>query len=607
MRVEKAMLEHFFEFCTEDSSFVSLRRKLRQDLEVLGNAYVEVLRNGAGEPAGFVYVPGFTMRLLPLDRVLTDVIVQQRVSSIALKPVKRKKQLRKLVQVFEAFTVYFKEFGDPRIISKRTGRVFETEAELIDADKDDSPATEVLHFKVHSSRTAYGVPRWIGNLLSVLGSRQAEEVNYLYFENKSIPPMAILVNGGRISDGTEKRIEDYIGSEIKGKKNFHKILIIEAVGDGGSTLENPGKTRIEFKQLTDAQNKDALFQNYDERNIDKVGMSFRLPRMLRGDIRDFNRASAEAALEFAEQQVFQPEREEFDFIINRRILPAIGVRYWRFASNSPTVNDPKELATMVKDLVLANVIVPAEAREICEDIFNKEFPAIDAAWTKQPVPLTLAGISPTDATSTPWSGEDDPLIPHTPYSEQAEQKAGEPPRITATALGHVVTVNEAREAYGLSPKTLADGSPDPAGNITIGEHLERVKQQHLQQYGPGARAKDIGGGDMGDSIAGAPMPQIADGGTLTIHDLQTQGGLLGLHQGQRRFRRLPPRSASSNTPAGAAKQLLAIRDALLDAEATTAAHEFYREKRAELEGRIPREAIAAAVPVETVADAADKK
>ena len=54
----------------------------------------------------------------------------------------------------------------------------------------DGPATEILHFRVHNPRSAYGVPRWIGNLLAVLGSRQAEEVNFLYFENKSVPPLA---------------------------------------------------------------------------------------------------------------------------------------------------------------------------------------------------------------------------------------------------------------------------------------------------------------------------------------------------------------------------------------------------------------------------------
>jgi len=36
--------------------------------------------------------------------------------------------------------------------------------------------------------------------------------------------------------------------------------------------------KIELRPLTNAQQTDALFQNYDERNHDKVGQSFRLPR-----------------------------------------------------------------------------------------------------------------------------------------------------------------------------------------------------------------------------------------------------------------------------------------------------------------------------------------
>jgi hypothetical protein len=34
-------------------------------------------------------------------------------------------------------------------------------------------------------------------------------------------------------------------------------------------------------------------------------------------------------------QVFQPEREEFDFVVNRKLLNDMGIRFWRFRSNSP--------------------------------------------------------------------------------------------------------------------------------------------------------------------------------------------------------------------------------------------------------------------------------
>jgi len=38
------------------------------------------------------------------------------------------------------------------------------------------------------------------------------------------------------------------------------------------------------------------------------------------------------------------------------------------------------------------VLTPEEGRFLSEDVFNQEFKKIRAAWVKQPVSLTLAGI-----------------------------------------------------------------------------------------------------------------------------------------------------------------------------------------------------------------------
>ena len=329
MRLEKSRLETFFEFACIDLSFVTLRRRTRQDLEMMGNGYWEVLRDGGGELAQFVYLPGFTMRLLPLDAELVEDDLNIKVSELSFDTMKVRRRFRRYVQVFEQQVVFFKEFGDPRCISRKSGRAYASIDELVAADPDDGPATEVLHFKIHNARSAYGIPRWIGNLLAVLGSRQAEEVNYLYFENKSVPPLALLVSGGRLSAQSIPRIESYIENNIKGKRNFHRVLVIEAESSsGGSNHEHTGRMRIELKPLTNAQQSDATHLAYDERNHDKVGQSFRLPRLLRGDIRDFNRSCYSADTEtltengwklhqeIAEDEriaVYDPERDELRF------------------------------------------------------------------------------------------------------------------------------------------------------------------------------------------------------------------------------------------------------------------------------------------------------
>jgi len=389
-RIERARLESFFDFCCFDHSFVDLRRRTRQDLEVTGNAFWEVLRDGRGEIARLVYVPSYSVRLLPLDETPVEVEDRVRVSSVSFDKVSTRRRLRRCVQIQGVERVYFKSMGDPRVVSRRTGRVFDDAESLVDADPTDGPATELVHFAVHSPRSPYGVPRWVGTLLAVLGSRQMEEVNYLYFENKSVPPLALLVSGGRLSEASVPRIERFIEENLKGKANFHKVLILEA--EGGSGSSEPTRAKIELRPLTAAQQQDALFQLYDERNIDKVGSAFRLPRLLRGESKDFNRATAESALRFAEDQVFQPERDEFDFLMNRRLLADMGIRFWRFRSQTPVTRDPERMTDMVEKLVRVGVLTPEEGRLLAGDIFNREFRKLGDDWTKRPITLTLAGI-----------------------------------------------------------------------------------------------------------------------------------------------------------------------------------------------------------------------
>jgi PBSX family phage portal protein len=389
-RIERARLESFFDFCCFDHSFVDLRRRTRQDLEVTGNAFWEVLRDGRGDIARLVYVPSYSVRLLPLDTAPVEIEDRIRISPVTFETVSARRRLRRYLQIQGAERVYFKSLGDPRVVSRKTGRVFDSVEALLEANPDDGPASELIHFAVHSPRSPYGVPRWVGTLLAVLGSRQMEEVNYLYFENKSVPPLALLVSGGRLSEASVPRIERFIEENLKGKTNFHKVLILEA--EAGAGASDNARAKIELKPLTDAQQQDALFQVYDERNIDKVGSAFRLPKLLRGESKDFNRATAESALRFAEDQVFQPERDEFDFLMNRRLLADMGIRFWRFRSQTPVTRDPERMTTMVEKLVRVGVLTPEEGRFLAGDIFNREFRKIGDDWTKRPITLTLAGI-----------------------------------------------------------------------------------------------------------------------------------------------------------------------------------------------------------------------
>lgn len=396
-KFELNKLKAFFFACNPDGSFMSLRSRTRKDLESTGNAYWEIIRTSSKKVSRIVLAPTMFMRLLPLDTKATEVAEPVPVSEISWDTVKQKRFFRRYAEITtdqKTVKVFFKEYGDPRIVSKVTGKIYDTQKEF-DADKDkpenDGPANEIVHFLIYNTATfPYGSPRWMGNLPAVLGSRELDEVNLGYFENKTVPPLALLVSGGRLSKGVVPRIEEFIEQNIKGRKNFHKILILEAEGQKSNAGVASTVPTLKFVPLREAQQQDALFQNYDEANWEKVGSSFRLPRILVGRDRSINRATANASLRFAEEQVFEPIRNSFDELLNRKILPELNITFWRFRSNTPTTRDPELLAAIVEGLSDAGVLTPAEARVIAKDVFNKPLPPITAEWTQQPFKLSIA-------------------------------------------------------------------------------------------------------------------------------------------------------------------------------------------------------------------------
>lgn len=508
MRVEEFRLKVFFDGCTVKESFPGLRRKTREDMEVTGNGYWEVTRYEKSKKlAQFNYLPSHSMRLMPEEVTPFEVDLPVRASPLELGKEKVPIRFRKFVQLEAGKMTYFKEYGDPRVMSASSGEYFTTAEAMKVKEQHAREATEVLHFRIHSPLSPYGVPRWIGNFLNILGIYQAEEVNFLYFENKTVPPLALLVSGGRVSQDTIKSLKDFIEGEIKGKGNFHKILIIEAEPtanpDGGDNAS--GKMRIELRPLTDAQQKDALFQKYDERGADKVGMSFRLPRLLRGDIRDFNRATADAALEFTEVQVFGPLRGDFDFIM-KRILLDLGVRYWTFISNSVQIRDPKVLSTIIEGLTKVGCLVPADARELAgELVFGRDLGRIDADWAYQPIMLTQVGIGADQTLDgkipAPGGGAEVPTPggqpPRSPAGKAMGYRGGRRPsdRELAAQAREMVRVKkaletaEAAEAQEEFLATKKEGEAEkPLGTVVIRMPAqEMVKRFHLVTDPPAAQ------------------------------------------------------------------------------------------------------------------------
>lgn len=389
---EHARLRKFLRQVNPEMSLVEIRRRLRRDLETTGNAFLEVLRDGKGEIAGLVHIPAHTVRLTVVDREWTEIEWPVLHEEGEYELIPHKKRFRRYAQLVGMRKTFWKEFWDPRPISSTSGKV--TTAD------DPAQANEMIHLRLYAAGSAYGSPRWAGTLLAALGSRAAEEVNYLYFDNKSIPPMAFLISGGELTSKTRKQLERFIQDQIKGRENFHKCLIIEAKGtDDPAGLDAGRQVKIEMKPLTDLIQKDALFMRYDQGNREKVRSAFRLPPLYVGLAQDYNRATAEEARDVAEGQVFGPEREQFDWIMNQLILADLRVKAWRFESLAARQQNPDNETQILKTFLES--LTNREVRTFAERILHVDLEEpgehedghiTQWDWLDQPMKVYLAKL-----------------------------------------------------------------------------------------------------------------------------------------------------------------------------------------------------------------------
>ncbi len=390
---EQDKIIDFFSFCNPDMPYTHLCRLTRRDREATGNAYWEVLRNLKGEICGLEIVESHTMRLCRMD----DEFVEYKTVGPAVNEKNRppfvRKRFRKFVQIKDGKKVYFKELNDPRQIDAETGKVVKVgPTGEADDGKKHIWATEILHFPVPSTTSPYGIPRWIGNLLSVLGSRQSEEVNAEYFDNNTVPPLALLVSG-KLGDKTVERITSYIEDNLKGAKGWGKMLVIEASPTGAQLPGMPQpRADLHFEHLADAQVKDGLFLEYDRGNREKIRSSFRLPPLFVGLSDDYTRATALESKRVAEAQVFGPERDYMDFVINNKILPGIGAgKNWKYKSLSPTMDDSESLTAMIKIFAECGMTI-RECRELMSEILNRKLHSREekgAEWLDVPMAVYL--------------------------------------------------------------------------------------------------------------------------------------------------------------------------------------------------------------------------
>lgn len=399
MRREAFRFDSWFKNCCSDATFTDLRKQVRWDKEATGWGCMEMIRDDRGRLMRLSYVPGFTVR--PLVREGDPVEVEEENPATILsqdRTIRVWRRFARYVQIVGSRRVYFKSPGDPRVVSKLTGAFF-ADLKALQADTGEGPAAmpanELLFFAHHWPSTPCSPPRWISNLLRVLGTREADETNYYHLKNKTFAGGLLFVSGGSLKTGVKERIESRIQAELQGSQNTSRIMVIEAMPSRGITGERSMLPTVSFQSLRDSQTTDGMFKEYDLQAANSIGAAFRQSSLMRGAPPEtLNRATADAVLRFSEQQVYEPLRQTFDNVINRVILPELGIKFLRFRSNSPPTRSSEEVGAYVAQVAPHGGITPDQIQRLTSDVLNLPYEQSTEEWTKQPLALTLAGVQP---------------------------------------------------------------------------------------------------------------------------------------------------------------------------------------------------------------------
>lgn len=363
--------------------------------ETYGISYLEVIRNPAGEvnQISFIRDTPSMQKTYPLD---PPVMVEYNYKG--RKTINRPRRFCKYKQEVGGQTVYFKEFGDPRIMDNRNGRYVTDEDQEAGAAVPpvEHQANEIIDFAIGTE--LYGEVRWMGQILGVDGARKAENLNNTYFSKGRHTPLMIMVKGGTLTDDSFAKLQQYM-NEIQGERGQHAFLVLEVENtDNQAGFEENGKPEIEVKDLASILQKDELFQDYIENGRKRVQSSFRLPDLYTGYTTDFNRATAQTAMEVTEEQVFQPERKSLAWALNNRLLNGYGFKYVEAYFLAPDISNPDDLFKILSVTERAGGLTPNKAKTVLGNALGEKVENFEGEWADIPIAAKdlIASLKPQE-------------------------------------------------------------------------------------------------------------------------------------------------------------------------------------------------------------------
>lgn len=378
----------FLDMTLEDSFKIVI-----DNMERYGYGAFEVIRDMTGKPAELIpFEDVETLYLMPKDKEPTEYQVLKK-GKAHTKRKRFRRFYQKSTSAYSAIStsgittdkVYYKEYGDPRVVNLETGKVGN------DTPRDKQ-ANELIYLKALDFNI-YGVPRWEGNMLTADGMRKAERLNQNYFNKGRHTPLMIVVQNGSLTEDAWGKLQEYM-TGIEGEEGQHGFLVLETeqLTQDSPLMENE-KSNIEIKDMAKVLQKDELFQVYLDNGRRKIQSSFMLPDIYVAYTEDYNVATARVAVIKTEEQVFQPYRRRLENIINNKVFEEHGIYDVKFKFNGPSVDNTDIMVEMFKESAAAGGITPQIARSEYARVSNITIEEYDQEWKDTPLQIMQMQIS----------------------------------------------------------------------------------------------------------------------------------------------------------------------------------------------------------------------
>jgi len=435
--------------------------------ERFGIAFVEVIRNLDKEVVEIVNVrrPATITMTVPLEPYVDTVFYYKG------EAMNRKKKFRKYRQEVGGKVIYLKEFGDPRVMDKRTGKYID------DGNIDiNFQANEIIALPIGDN--PYGEVRWIGQVTGMDGAAKAEALNANYFENGRHTPMMIMIEGGTLSDASFKKMQEYMEG-IKGVAGQHAFMVLESesVNDTKTGFEQDNAPKITVKDLSPMLQKDELFQGYIDNARKKVQSSFLLPDLYVGYTTDFNRATAQTAMEVTEKQVFIPYRQEMAWIINRKLLAEYQFKYCEITFRAPDITNPDDQSKILNIVERAGGLTPNEAHRLAGTMVGDTAEDFTGEWADVPLAVQKV-INANNAAQTPETPATTPEATESKVTPEVMEQVDE--RVEdAEQTGNAELIAVMRQVRKALVEIAEDKSSTPAPIVTTPKQVTKRERPSL--------------------------------------------------------------------------------------------------------------------------------